>query len=570
MKRSEMILAGGLLAVVLVWLTGPSLLDLVSGSGRRLEARKTALKRELVQLEKLNRWKHQSLAAPESTTADRAEEQYRNWVWSLAESVGKFEELNVTPSSRGGRRRGRGYVPVQVQLTGTARFADVKRFLFHFYQADLLHRVVSLRLKSKVQDDDPQLDVLLVAEGLSLAYADGERAGRDSLFPQTRLANETTDGTLDLTEPEEFPANPDFLVRIGDQYLNVTRVDKDPDGGSGTRWVTQSDGSEQRLAADSIVELVRVADSMQAITLDDYKLVNPFARYEARLVVSGTKMITVGEAFSLTARVEGSRPGVGMTFELGNHPDGMTIDGRTGKIAWQTSKDQSPGRASVEVFAKLDGSEIRLSGSPTTVEWKAVAVTVARNRPPTLNRIGPITVVAGTAVEFTVAGRDPERGTLAFALADGAPGGATIDAASGRFRWVPQDAGNFQVTVEVRDDGTPPQKVTGRVAITVSPDTAQFTVLIGSIVRDGVSEAWFFDRLKNQRIVLRNKSRFRYGDVDAKVVLIEDRAVVFRIGKEERRLVLGDSLQELRPRAKKPDDASRRPAKASEAKSAGR
>lgn len=570
MKRSEMILAGGLLAVVLVWLTGPSLLDLVSGSGRRLEAKKTALKRELVQLEKLNRWKHQSLAAPESTTADRAEEQYRNWVWSLAESVGKFEELNVTPSSRGGRRRGRGYVPVQVQVTGTARFADVKRFLFHFYQADLLHRVVSLRLKSKVQDDNPQLDVLLVAEGLSLAYAAGDRAGRDSLFPQTRLANETSDGTLDLTGPEEFPAKPDFLVRIGDRYLNVTSFDKDPDGGSGTRWVTKSDGSEQRLAADSIVELVRVADSMQAITLDDYKLANPFARYEARLVVSGSKMITVGEAFSLTARVEGSRPGVGMTFELGAHPDGMTIDGRTGKIGWQTSKDQSSGRASVEVFAKLDGSESRLSGSPTTIEWKAVAVVVARNQPPSLNRLERITVVAGTAVEFTVTGRDPEQGTLAFALADGAPGGATIDAASGRFRWVPQDAGDFQVTVEVRDDGTPSQKATGRVAITVSPDSAQFTVLIGSIVRDGVSQAWFFDRLKNQRIVLRNKSRFRYGDVDAEVVLIEDRAVVFRIGKEERRLVLGDSLQELRPRAKKPDEASRQPAKATEAKSAGR
>ncbi len=571
MKRSEMILAGGLLVVVLVWLTGPSLLDLVSGSGRRLEARKTALKRELVQLEKLNRWKHQSLAAPESTTADRAEEQYRNWVWSLAESVGKFKDMNVTPSSRSSRRRGRGYVPVQVQVTGTARFADVKRFLFHFYQADLLHRVVSLRLKSKAQDDDPQLEVLLVAEGLSLAYAAGDRAGRDSLFPQTRLATtKTTDGSLDVIGPEEFPAKPDFLVRIGDQYLNVTSVDTDSAGGSSTRWVTKSEGSERRLTPDSIVELVRVADSMQAITLDDYKLVNPFARYEARLVVSGRKMVTVGEAFSLTALVKGSRPGVGMTFELGAHPDGMTIDDRTGKIAWQTSKDQSSGRASVEVFATLDGSESRLSGSPTTIEWKAVAVVVARNRPPTLNRLRPITVVAGTAVEFTVAGRDPEQGTLAFALADGAPGGATIDAASGRFRWVPQDAGDFQVTVEVRDNGTPSQKATGRVAITVSPDSSQFTVLIGSIVRDGVSQAWFFDRLKNQRIVLRNKSRFRYGDVDAEVVLIEDRAVVFRIGKEERRLVLGDSLQELRPRAKKPDEASRQPARATGSKSAGR
>ena len=40
MKRTEMMLAGGLLLVVVGWLVGPSLLDLVTGSGERLEARR--------------------------------------------------------------------------------------------------------------------------------------------------------------------------------------------------------------------------------------------------------------------------------------------------------------------------------------------------------------------------------------------------------------------------------------------------------------------------------------------------------------------------------------------------
>jgi hypothetical protein len=97
------------------------------------------------------------------------------------------------------------------------------------------------------------------------------------------------------------------------------------------------------------------------------------------------------------------------------------------------------------------------------------------------------------------------------------------------------------------------------VTIQVSLDSAQFTVLTASIVRDGEPQAWLFDRLKNQRLVLRPKARFRYGEIEAEVVSIEDRAVVFRIGKDERRLVLGDSLQKLKPAAK-PYDVDPQPA----------
>ena len=133
MKRNEKILGGIFLLVVVGWFVVPTLLDVVTGSGARLAAQKKALKKELAQLTKLNEWKKQSLARPEDGDAHRAEEQYRNWIWALAEEVGTFKELNVAPNSRGGSRGGRSFVPVQVQLTGLAKFGDVRRFLFRFY-----------------------------------------------------------------------------------------------------------------------------------------------------------------------------------------------------------------------------------------------------------------------------------------------------------------------------------------------------------------------------------------------------------------------------------------------------
>ena len=55
MKRSEMILAGGFLVVVVGYFAGPPLLNLVTGSSQQLQARQTELNRELAQLKKLKR-----------------------------------------------------------------------------------------------------------------------------------------------------------------------------------------------------------------------------------------------------------------------------------------------------------------------------------------------------------------------------------------------------------------------------------------------------------------------------------------------------------------------------------
>ncbi len=559
MKRNEKILAGVLLVVVVGYFAGPSLLGLLTGSGERLQAEKLQLTRELKQLKKLNAWKHQSLAAPTDDNAHRAEEQYRDWVWSLAESVGQFQELNVTPNSRGGSRRGRSYAPVQVQLTAVAKFGDVRRFLYHFYQADLLHKVVSLRMKSKSQDADPDLDILLVAEGLSLEYAADELSVRDSLFPRARLAGDADDDKMSVVGGEEFPRQGEFLVRVGSQFLAVSGAKIDEDD-STAEWTFEPHGEAGRLTgdleSDDTAELVRVAKSMEKTRLDDYKLINPFARYdEAQLIVYGEKTITLGDAFSLTAKVSEGRPGAKASFEMTGQPDGMVIDKETGKITWQTTRDQQPGKATLQVVARIAGQVTPVTGSPTSLEWRAAPIPVVKNESPLLGQLKPVQTVAGSPVEFTVSATDPEKGRLSFALASGSPSDATIDAKTGQFRWTPANPGEFKVKVEVSDDGAPRAKATGVVSITVMLDSAQFTVLTASVRKDGRSEAWLFDRLKNQRIVLVEQAELRYGDVAARVEKIESRSVLFRIGENDVKLSLGESIQKLKPATSRPYDS---------------
>ena len=219
------------------------------------------------------------------------------------------------------------------------------------------------------------------------------------------------------------------------------RQDKD----SAVRWTFAPDSTVSSIDADAIAELVPVAESMKTVVPRDYKLVNPFALYEANLIVSGRKSIEVGQAFALKARVDGVRPGIRTTFEFGKHPEGMTIktvqneDGQyEGLIDWQTEADQESGSASLEVFAKIEGRSSRLTGSPASLRWNAKRVVVARNERPRMGSLGSFSVVAGSPVEFTASATDPEDSELAFALASGAPRGASIDSSSGKFRWVPQ------------------------------------------------------------------------------------------------------------------------------------
>ena len=114
MKRREAILALGLLVVVSGYFLGGPLLGFVAGDteGRRQELQ--ALNRRFKDLEKLNAWKGQSLARPDGNSVGRAVEQYQQWVWDVAETVGEFQEVNVSPDRRmAGGRSGQAFIPVR-------------------------------------------------------------------------------------------------------------------------------------------------------------------------------------------------------------------------------------------------------------------------------------------------------------------------------------------------------------------------------------------------------------------------------------------------------------------------
>ncbi len=101
-----------------------------------------------------------------------------------------------------------------------------------------------------------------------------------------------------------------------------------------------------------------------------------------------------------------------------------------------------------------DGFTYRVSDGFELSGVAAVAIDVTSvNDLPTLPPIASLVVDEGTLVEFTITAGDVEPGALTFTL-QGGPAGATIDAATGAFRWLATDGPHgepFSVTVTDAD-----------------------------------------------------------------------------------------------------------------------
>ncbi len=104
-------------------------------------------------------------------------------------------------------------------------------------------------------------------------------------------------------------------------------------------------------------------------------------------------------------------------------------------------------------------------------DWAAATgATPPPNQPPTLTVPSSTLVgVVGRVINFRATADDPDFGqTLTFSLGPGAPPGASIDAQSGLFAWIPTQLGIVTVTVQVRDNGAPSLSVTATVTINVT------------------------------------------------------------------------------------------------------
>ena len=90
-----------------------------------------------------------------------------------------------------------------------------------------------------------------------------------------------------------------------------------------------------------------------------------------------------------------------------------------------------------------------------------------QNPPPVLNPIGAKTVSENQALTFTATATDPNSNALTFS-AGNLPTGATLTPA-GAFSWTPtfSQAGNYDVTITVTDNGSPAASDSEIVTITV-------------------------------------------------------------------------------------------------------
>jgi len=144
--------------------------------------------------------------------------------------------------------------------------------------------------------------------------------------------------------------------------------------------------------------------------------------------------------------VEAADPDAGdtLTFSLPVAPEGMAIDPATGTIEWTPTSEQA-GDNNVTVKAQ------DAAGASDT---QAFVITVASaNHPPQITST-PVTAATEDALyTYAVEATDPDPGdTLAFSLLI-APGGMTINAATGLIEWTPsnEQVGDNAVEVQVED-----------------------------------------------------------------------------------------------------------------------
>lgn len=135
-----------------------------------------------------------------------------------------------------------------------------------------------------------------------------------------------------------------------------------------------------------------------------------------------------------------------LTYSLIEAPVGMTINSRTGEIAWTPTAEQL-GQQSVFI-AVADAS-----GNRSTQGFSVQVVAGLPNRPPVISSQPNLFATVGENYRTTIQAIDPEGTTVTYSLRRG-PEGMTVDSATGQVNWTPTtgQAGRAIVTLVATDE----------------------------------------------------------------------------------------------------------------------
>lgn len=562
MKSREKLLAGILLAALLVGWGVPRLRAWYFADVDALDA-ELALARQ--QSEKLTAELDQAMATTgrwATLTAlslharpEIASLQYQQWVGEMAEAIGRFENLRITPEPPR-ELRGQRVAAIRLTVSGTTTVADWFRWLFDMQRAAVLQRVVSWRA-TRDERRPGWLAVRVVWEGLSLP--DATRQG-ETLFPATRLSEDVGPQSTDwpVVPPGELPQTP-FRARVGREFVIVREV-----GDSGWSVERGADGTPPLPhRRGDWVEIFSVRPDAPPLA-DRLAMLKYLARHSPfspptdaspELRFPGVVAVRQGQQWEAQAEVSGFPEGSTVTFELGEGaPPGLQIDSRSGRVRWDVPPDQEPGDYFFDVVARSEALDEPLS--------VPVFLTVeTSNEPPRFVPLEKPSAIVGRPFRVTLRAEDdrtaPER--LRFELEEG-PQGAVIE--GNELRWdVPEDFTPGTVTFRVRvlDDGDPPQASSYEFAVEVGDDLAQFTYLTGIVVVEGNKRAWLFDRVNNRRVEIRPGDRLRYAGVDAAVRQIDRDRIVLEQAGVQWELELGENLASMKPLPTQPTPKSAEP-----------
>ncbi|MBX3732475.1 MAG: putative Ig domain-containing protein [Verrucomicrobiae bacterium] len=176
----------------------------------------------------------------------------------------------------------------------------------------------------------------------------------------------------------------------------------------------------------------------------------------------------------------------GVSYSLVSGPSGLTV-GAGGLVSWTPTEVQGPGEYEVTV-------QVRDNGEPPLGDMKGFRITVREvNTAPVLSAVADrvIDEQVPWSVQLTASDADLPAQVLSYSLVSG-PSGLTVGA-GGLVSWAPTEAqgpGEYEVAVQVRDNGEPPLGNTTGFRITVREiNTAPVLSAVPDQAIDG-QESW--------------------------------------------------------------------------------
>jgi hypothetical protein len=155
----------------------------------------------------------------------------------------------------------------------------------------------------------------------------------------------------------------------------------------------------------------------------------------------------------------------------------LFVSGNTYRVSGLSTVTVDPGlyELTVDMPGIVDVAGNAGIVSPT-MSWRVTGA----NTPPVITQPAPQIVAAENLLTVNIAAQDfdlPAQ-TLTYSLGAGAPTGATIDSATGKFTWQPtraQAAQVYQIPIKVADNGTPALSATVTMTVTVA-DYAELNI----------------------------------------------------------------------------------------------